>query len=62
MSAVFATRPERYLVLKDLLENRRRDIQEELRSLREALPAEIVDVKDAEEQSLDDLSGSWTSP
>lgn len=55
MRAVFATRPERYVVLKDLMENRRRDIQEELRSLRKALPAEIVDVKDAEEQSLDDL-------
>ena len=55
MRAVFATRPERYVVLKALLEDRRRHIQEELRSLREALLAEIVDVKDAEEQSLDDL-------
>jgi len=52
---VFATRPEPYVVLKDLLEDRGREIQEELRSLRETLPAEIVDVKDAEEQSLDDL-------
>ena len=55
MRAVFATRSERYVVLKDLMEDRRRDIQEELHSLREALPAEIVDVKDAEEQSLDDF-------
>lgn len=55
MRAVFATRPEPYVVLKDLMKDRRRDIQEELRSLRETLPAEIVDVKDAEEQSLDDL-------
>lgn len=55
MRAVFATRAGRYVVLKALLEDRRRDIQEELRSLREALLAEIVDVKDAEEQSLDDL-------
>ena len=55
MRAVLATRSERYVVLKDLLEDRRRDIQEQLRSLREALLAEIVDVKDAEEQSLDDL-------
>lgn len=55
MRAVFATRPEPYVVIKDLMEDRRRDIQEELRSLRETLPAEIVDVKDAEEQSLDDL-------
>jgi len=55
MRAVFGTRPERYVVLKALLEDRRRDIQEQLRSLREALLAEIVDVKDAEEQSLDDL-------
>ena len=50
------------MVLKDLLEGRRRDIQEQLRSLREALLAEIVDVKDAEEQSLDACCGSWASP
>lgn len=45
----------RHPFLKDLLAQRRRDVQEELRSLREAFPAEIVEVKDAEEQSVDDL-------
>jgi len=54
MRAVFATRPERYVVLKDLMEDRRRDIHEKFRSLREALPAGILEVKDAEEQSFDD--------
>ena len=46
---------ERYLVLKGLLEERRREIQEKLRSLRESVPAEAADVRDAEEQSVDDF-------
>lgn len=58
MRAVFATRPEPYVVLKDLMENRRREILEELRSLREALPAEIVDVRDAEERVSTNSCGS----
>jgi DnaK suppressor protein len=46
---------ERYLVLKGLLEERRSEIQEKLRSLRESLPAEAADVRDVEEQSVDDF-------
>jgi DnaK suppressor protein len=46
---------ERYAVLKAMLEDRRLEIQEKLRSLRESLPAEVAEVKDAEEQSVDDF-------
>jgi DnaK suppressor protein len=46
---------ERYELLKRLLEDRRRDIQEKLRSIRETLPVEAADVRDAEEQSVDDF-------
>jgi DnaK suppressor protein len=46
---------ERYEVLKGMLEERRREIHEKLRSLRETLPAEAAEVKDAEEQSVDDF-------
>lgn len=46
---------ERYLLLKGMLEERRREIHEKLRSLRESLPAEVKDVRDAEEQSVDDF-------
>jgi DnaK suppressor protein len=46
---------ERYLVLKGLLEERRSEIQDKLRSLRESLPAEAADVRDVEEQSVDDF-------
>jgi DnaK suppressor protein len=46
---------ERYLLLKGMLEDRRRDIHEKLRSLRESMPAEAPDVRDAEEQSVDDF-------
>jgi DnaK suppressor protein len=46
---------ERYLVLKGMLEERRKEIHEKLRSLRESLPAEAADVRDVEEQSVDDF-------
>ncbi|MCI0672747.1 MAG: TraR/DksA family transcriptional regulator [Myxococcaceae bacterium] len=46
---------ERYEVLKAMLEDRRRDIHDKLRSLRENLPGQVADVKDAEEQSVDDF-------
>jgi len=46
---------ERYELLHTMLEDRRRDIQEKLRSLRETLPAESADVRDPEEQSVDDF-------
>ena len=38
-----------------MLEDRRREIHDKLRSLRESLPAEAADVRDAEEQSVDDF-------
>lgn len=46
---------ERYDVLKRMLEERRREIQEKLRSLRESRPDDADQVKDAEEQSVDDF-------
>jgi DnaK suppressor protein len=46
---------QRYEVLKRMLEDRRTEIQDKLRSLRETLPAEASDVRDAEEQSVDDF-------
>ena len=46
---------ERYEVLKGMLEERRREIHEKLRSLRETLPAEADNVRDTEEQSVDDF-------
>jgi DnaK suppressor protein len=46
---------ERYAVLKQMLEDRRREIHDKLRSLRETLPAEVALVKDTEEQSVDDF-------
>jgi DnaK suppressor protein len=49
------TNQERYRVLKTMLEDRRQEIHEKLRSLRESLPAESKDVRDVEEQSVDDF-------
>ena len=46
---------ERYAVLRGMLEDRRREIQDKLRSLREALPEEAAIVRDAEEQSVNDF-------
>src|SRR5262249_32671509 len=46
---------ERYEVLKRMLEDRRTEIHDKLRFLRETLPAEAELVKDAEEQSVDDF-------
>jgi DnaK suppressor protein len=46
---------ERYDVLKRMLEERRQEIQEKLRSIRETRPAEADQVKDTEEQSVDDV-------
>ena len=46
---------ERYLLLKGILEDRRREIHEKLRSLRDSIPADKADVLDAEEQSVNDF-------
>lgn len=45
----------RYLLLKGILEDRRREIHEKLRSLREAIPSDTTEVTDAEEQSVNDF-------
>jgi DnaK suppressor protein len=45
---------ERYAELKAMLEERRTEIHQKLKSLRETLPADNEVVKDAEEQSVDD--------
>jgi DnaK suppressor protein len=46
---------ERYQVLKRMLEERRLEIQQKLKSLRETIPVEAGAVRDAEEQSVDDF-------
>jgi len=46
---------ERYLLLKGILEDRRREIHEKLRSLRDAIPNDNDEVTDAEEQSVNDF-------
>ena len=50
-----ANERERYLLLKGILEDRRRDIHEKLRSLRDNIPTGTSEVRDAEEQSVDDF-------
>jgi DnaK suppressor protein len=49
------TDAERKQVLRSMLEARRTELHEKLRSLRETLPAEVLVVKDAEEQSMHDF-------
>ena len=46
---------KRYEMLRSMLEERRHELRDKLRSLREILPAEASAVRDAEEQSLDDF-------
>src|SRR5687767_3119245 len=46
---------ERYENLMGMLEERRREIQERLRSLRETMPLEASQAADAEEQSVNDF-------
>jgi DnaK suppressor protein len=46
---------ERYEVLRNLLEDRRNEIKEKLRSIRQSLPDALAEVKDAEEQSVNDF-------
>ena len=55
MKARANVKSKRYEVLRSMLEDRRREIHEKLRTLRETLPAEIAEVKDAEEQSVADF-------
>jgi DnaK suppressor protein len=46
---------QRYAALRTMLEERRREIQEKMRSLRESLPEESAIVRDTEEQSVNDF-------
>ena len=46
---------KRYEVLSRMLTDRQAEIRNKLRSLREAFPAESSDVKDTEEQSMEDF-------
>ena len=46
---------KRYEVLSRMLVDRQAEIRSKLRSLREVLPAEVAQVKDAEEQSMEDF-------
>lgn len=46
---------KRYDVLSHMLQDRQNEIQAKLRNLREVLPAELIEVKDAEEQSVEDF-------
>lgn len=50
-----AQQVERYAVLKNMLEDRRREIQDKLRSMRETMPDEMAVVRDSEEQSVNDF-------
>jgi len=46
---------ERYVLLRSMLEERRREVHDKLRSLRETIPVDAADVRDAEERSVDDF-------
>jgi DnaK suppressor protein len=46
---------KRYEVLSQMLRDRQSEIKNKLRSLREVLPTESTQVKDAEEQSMEDF-------
>jgi RNA polymerase-binding transcription factor len=46
---------KRYEMLNELLRDRQAEIHNKLRSLRQVLPAEVAEVKDAEEQSMEDF-------
>jgi len=51
-----AARSERHQALKDMLEVRRQEILDKLRTIREAMPDQRLDVQDAEEQAVTDFA------
>src|SRR5438045_7508254 len=51
-----AAHRDRYVALKAMLEERRREILDKLRSIRETLPDQRLDVQDAEEQAVTDFA------
>ena len=51
-----ATLSQRQRALKDMLEERRIEIVDKLRSIRESMPDQRLDVQDAEEQAVTDFA------
>ena len=51
-----AAHRDRHATLKSMLEERRREIVDKLRSIREAMPDQRLDVQDAEEQAVTDFA------
>ena len=56
MSVTDTAHRERYQALKAMLEERRREIVDKLRSIRETMPDQRLDVQDAEEQAVTDFA------
>lgn len=51
-----AARQERQKTLKSMLQERRQEIVDKLRSIRETMPDQRLDVQDAEEQAVTDFA------
>ena len=51
-----AAHNERHQALKGMLEERRQEILDKLRTIREAMPDQRLDVQDAEEQAVTDFA------
>ncbi len=51
-----AAHTERHQALKGMLEERRQEILDKLRTIREAMPDQRLDVQDAEEQAVTDFA------
>jgi DnaK suppressor protein len=51
-----AAHSERHRALKGMLEERRQEILDKLRTIREAMPDQRLDVQDAEEQAVTDFA------
>jgi RNA polymerase-binding transcription factor len=51
-----AAHSERHQALKGMLEERRQEILDKLRTIREAMPDQRLDVQDAEEQAVTDFA------
>jgi DnaK suppressor protein len=51
-----AAHSERHQTLKHMLEERRQEILDKLRTIREAMPDQRLDVQDAEEQAVTDFA------
>jgi DnaK suppressor protein len=56
MGTTHAIDNERVAVLRRMLEERRLELQDKMRSIREEVPAQADEVRDAEEQSVTDFA------